>query len=190
MKLLPFQPRSPIRSGESSEHLVRRILIENLDRLYSTAYRIIGRADMAEDLVQETARKALRASPALETERNVRGWIFTILVNTARDHIRRGGRESDAGGHGGQTELAGRLDVESITLAAAHDVRRAVADLPPAQRAVVVLVDIEEFTIGEAARMLELPQGTVASRLARAHQELRRFLEAYRSEASEGGGRQ
>ena len=163
-------------------HLVGRVLLENLDSLYSTACRLTGRTDLAEDLVQETARKALKGSPNLENDRNVRGWLFTILVNSVRDHIRRGDGEP---GELVQDRASQRL---TLQWAAAQDVRRALAQLSPARRAVVVLVDIEEFTIAETAAMLELPPGTVASRLARAHRELRDRLQVYRSEAAQGGG--
>ena len=162
--------------------MVRRVLLENLDSLYSTACRLTGRADLAEDLVQDTARKALKASPALKGERNVRGWLFTILVNTARDHLRRGS-------HPEGPEPDRRVDPQGLSLAAVQDVRRALAELSTEQRAVVVLVDIEEFTIAEAARMLNLPPGTVASRLARGREYLRGLLQAYRVESARRGGR-
>ena len=187
MKLLPFQPRSSSGSGESSEHLVCRTLLENLDSLYSTAYRLTGRADVAEDVVQETARKALKASPALNNERNVRGWLFTILVNNARDRLRRSDATEDREAQSREPDAG--PDLESLSLATAQDVRRALGRLAPAQRAVVQLVDVEEFTIAEAAKMLEIPPGTVASRLGRAHQQLRTWLRAYRSERSQGEGR-
>ncbi|MBI1786539.1 MAG: RNA polymerase sigma factor [Acidobacteria bacterium] len=187
MKLLPFQPRPPAgESRESPEHAVGRMLLENLDGLYSTAYRLTGRADAAEDLVQETAHKALRAAASLRDQRNLRAWLFTILVHAIRDHVRRRRRweESDQ-----QIESApAGPDLESLSQAAVQDVRDALGRLSPPQRAVVLLVDLEEFTIAEAARMLQAPPGTVASRLARAHQALKGLLRAYGSRSSELGG--
>ena len=166
---------------------MRRTLLESLNSLYSTACRLTGKTDVAEDLVQETARRALKASAALKSTRNVRGWIFSILVNAARDNIRH--RETWQNTDAENQEPEANVDLESISLAAAHDVRRAVLQLPPAQRAVVVLVDIEEFTISEAAQMLEVPPGTVASRLARARRQLRTFLLAYESGRTRKGER-
>ncbi len=188
MKLLPFQPGSSAEVGESLAHAVGRALLENLDRLYATAHRLTGRADVAEDLVQETARKALRAAPALKDRRNLRAWLFTILVNAARDHLRR---DLPWGTDPGDPAEAAALnaDPESIARIAAEDVRRAVAQLTPAHRAAVLLVDLEEFTIAEAAQMLKLPPGTVASRLARAHRALRDLLQAYAARSSQSGGR-
>ncbi len=187
MKLLSFQTRPPAGdSRESLDHAVARVLLESLDHLYATAYRLIGRADAAEDLVQETAHKALRAAASLKDQRNLRAWLFTILVRALRDHVRRSQRWEKWDGQMGPVPPA--PDVENVSLAAAQDVRSALDRLPPPQRAVVILVDLEEFTIAEAAQMLELPAGTVASRLARAHHALREMLQAYASRSSEIGG--
>jgi RNA polymerase sigma-70 factor (ECF subfamily) len=186
LKLLTFRPPSSERSPENCEHAVGRLLLENLDSLYSTAHRLTGRADLAEDLVQETARKALRAAAALADHRNIRAWLFTILVNAVRDHLRHSQRWEEI-------ELSDEAlpppDLESLSLATSEDIRRALDRLTGAQRAVVILVDIEEFTISETAQMLKLPPGTVASRLARAHAVLRGFLRGYSSRPSEIGGR-
>jgi RNA polymerase sigma-70 factor (ECF subfamily) len=158
-------------------------LLESLNSLYSTAYRLIGKRELAEDLVQETARRALSAVPALKNERNVRGWLFAILINLVRDHARR--REWEELDTDSE-DFEAVPDTVSLSRAAVQDVRRALLQLSPPRRSVVVLVDLEEFTLAEAADMLRLPIGTVASRLARARYELREFLQAYKSEA---GGR-
>ncbi len=85
MKILRFQPPGEQHRAEG----VYRVLLENLDTLYSTAKRLTGRADLAEDLVQETARRALEAIPALKDTRNTRAWLFRILLNAIRDQARR-----------------------------------------------------------------------------------------------------
>jgi RNA polymerase sigma-70 factor (ECF subfamily) len=186
LNLLAFRPSVWAPRPEGREHAVGRVLLESLDSLYSTAHRLTGRADLAEDLVQETARKALRAATALADERNLRAWLFRTLVNAVRDHLRRQERweeycsEDDSG--------LPTVEAQVLSLAAAQDVRRALSRLSAAQRAVVILVDLEEFTISEAAQMLRLPPGTVASRLGRAHRALRNFLRGYSSRSLEIGG--
>lgn len=70
---------------------------------------------------------------------------------------------------------------ESLAFATAEDVRRALSSLAPETRAIAILVDIEEFTIAEEAAILQIPPGTVASRLARARRQLRELLQAYES---------
>lgn len=186
MKLLAFRSTTPSQPPESGEHAVGRLLLEHLDSLYSTAYRMTSRADQAEDLVQEAARKALRAAGALTGQRNLRAWLFTILVNAVRDYLRRQERWAE---RSLEDEVAApNLEVEILSSASVQDVRRAVSRLTLTQRVVVILVDLEGFTVSEAAQMLRLPPGTVASRLGRAHQALRDCLRDYASPSEEIGG--
>jgi RNA polymerase sigma-70 factor (ECF subfamily) len=183
LKILPFQPPGDQHRAEAVYH----VLIENLDALYSTAKRLTGRADLAEDLVQETARKALEAIPALKDERNTRAWLFRILLNGIRDQARRKklwveveADEEPPGLH---------AMPEGVADATTEDVRRALSSLPPETRSIAILVDVEDFTIAEAATMLQIPPGTAASRLSRARRELREFLQVYRSRSSRRGGK-
>lgn len=157
--IVPFRPTpTPLRHSLDVQH----VLLAALDGLYSTAYRLTGRTDIAEDLVQETARKAVQAATSLRDHRNVRAWIFKILMNGIRDQLRR-------------KRLWQEVDLEAVDAdfvatarsTAMDDVPGAVAELAPPLRALVLLIDIEEFTIGEAAVILGIPPGTAASRLAR-----------------------
>ena len=178
VKILPMRPRAAASPGEPVEHRVGRTLLENLSSLYATAVRLTGLRDLAEDLVQETARKALDAAPQLEHQRNVRGWVFAILVNLIRDRARRrhDWEELDAEA---QERSAEQPETESIRRATAEDVRRALQTLEPARRAVLTLIDIEGFTLREAAEILGISSGTAASRLWRARHELRDLLQGY-----------
>jgi RNA polymerase sigma-70 factor, ECF subfamily len=176
LKVLPFQ--SP-PGGGSREQALCGVLLDSLDALYSTAHRLTGKADLAEDLVQETARKALEGSSALRDERNLRGWLFKILINSSQDRLRRNQLWEELNTESEEVEPDAGL--ESLAQATVQDVRSALSHLTPARRALVILVDLEEFTMVEAADMLKIPAGTAASRLARAHQELRDLLNAYRT---------
>jgi RNA polymerase sigma-70 factor (ECF subfamily) len=80
------------------------------------------------------------------------------------------------------------VDPESLSQAAVQDVRKALTQLTPVHRVILVLIDIEEFTLVEAAEMLKIPIGTVASRLARARLELRQLLQVYQSKSSQSRG--
>jgi RNA polymerase sigma-70 factor (ECF subfamily) len=182
LKVVPIQLEPPA----SREELVYRVLLANLDALYTTAHRIGGAADVAEDAVQETARKALKAAPFLKDDRSVRAWLFRILINALRDHfrLRRLWEDLDPDAK----EFEARVDLESVTRATVHDVRAALKMLKPASKAMVVLIDIEGFTLAEAADMLAIPIGTAASRLARARAELRKLLSAYEANSSQRGG--
>lgn len=188
LKILPFQPPADQHRAE----LVYRVLLENLDALYSTAKRLTGRADLAEDLVHDTARKALEAIPALKDERNTRAWLFRILLNGIRDQARRKKLwvEVETDEDTPDLSMISESGIsESVRGATAEDVRRALSSLPPETRSLATLIDIEEFTIAEAAAILQIPPGTAASRLSRARRQLRELLEAYRSGSSRRGGK-
>jgi RNA polymerase sigma-70 factor (ECF subfamily) len=171
------------RAQAGPEELVDRALLASLDALYATARRLAGAADVAEDLVQETAKKALKKPPAFRDERGARAWLFRILINTARDHFRRRRLWEDF--DPAIEELDAPPGFESIARATVHDVRAALAQLKPASRAIVILIDLEEFTLAETAEMLGVPIGTVASRLARARTGLRKLLASYETKSPE-----
>ncbi|MEE9217770.1 MAG: RNA polymerase sigma factor, partial [Acidobacteriota bacterium] len=152
---------------------------------------------LAEDLVQETCLKACRAWSSLRSRSSCRAWIFTILYNTVCNHRRteRGALFSDVPleelalddarpGAAVCSASAGALHPE-----AGQDLRRALEALPVQFRETVCLVDVEGFTLAEASRILNVPPGTVASRLFRAHQALRRHLSGD-SDGRSAGGRQ
>ena len=182
MKVLPIRPE--LSTG--SDELVCRVLLASLDALFATAHRLTSAADVAEDLVQETAKKAFRATPVLRDERGARAWLFRILINAIHDHFRRRRLWEDL--EPALEELDSLVDLESVTRATAQDVRAALGELKPASRAIVLLVDIEEFTLAEAAEMLKIPIGTAASRLSRARVELRKLLSAYESKSAQRRG--
>ncbi|MBI3682621.1 MAG: RNA polymerase sigma factor [Acidobacteria bacterium] len=180
MKIVPF--RSSPENAVERQH-VAEVLVAILDSLYSTSVRMTGNAQAAEDLVQEASRKVVQSARMLRERRNIRAWIFKVLLNSIRDYLRRQKlwREVDLD--------AGDSDFTVSPVATAmHDVRKALARLAPPLRAVVLLIDIEEFTISEAAGILKIPPGTAASRLARAHRELREQLGAYRAKVPREGG--
>ncbi len=173
--------------AELKTEAVYRVLLANLDALYSTARHLTGRADLAEDLVQETARKAIEAIPALKDERNTRAWLFRILLNGIRDQARK--KKLWVVVEADEETLDLNVISDSVEDATGEDVRRALSSLTPETRSVTILIDIEEFTIAEAATMLQIPPGTAASRLSRARRELRELLQAYRSRSSRSGGK-
>ena len=132
---------------------------------------------LADDLVQETLVKALERADQLRDPERLRSWLFGIMANCWRDHLRalRPSVQIDV------------LDEECYCSEEAPDaaygrnetvarVRAAVARLPGGQRQVVTLVDLEEFSYAEVAAILDIPIGTVMSRLCRARLALREQL--------------
>ena len=152
---------------------IRARVAEIRPRLYRVAYAWCHDRHLADDLVQETVAKALRNARQLKEIGSLEVWVFSILNNCWRDVFRRRHPTVDV------EELSDTLsdDASPEEKCVVNDmvsrVRKAIAELPMGQRQVITLVDLEEFTYGEAAQALAIPIGTVMSRLCRARQELR-----------------
>ena len=146
----------------------------HLKRLYGTAYRMTSNAADAEDLVQESLLRAFRGFERFEAGTNLRAWLFTILYRVRTDLLRRQGR----------APRMAELDEEVLPVPppqeelarGGEDLDRAIAALPEAFRAAVVLRDVEELTYGEIAEVLQVPMGTVMSRIHRGRAQLRVVL--------------
>ncbi|MGH7839748.1 MAG: sigma factor-like helix-turn-helix DNA-binding protein, partial [Candidatus Binataceae bacterium] len=110
---------------------------------------------------------------------NWRAWLFQTLYHlfiSSRRHRRRWNISGDGNS---ETEILEESGLRFPTVIATEDVRRAIEALPQELRTVVWLSDAEEFRLREISQILDCPIGTVASRLWRARQELRKFLSAY-----------
>jgi RNA polymerase sigma-70 factor, ECF subfamily len=145
-----------------------------LDGLYGAGLRLTRNAADAEDLVQDTYLKAFRAAKQFEPGTNLKAWLFTILHNTFLNRRRRAVKEPVAVESDEIERLAADLPgdpqtPEEILLRDTLDVdlRAALDALPQAFRQAVWLRDVEEFTYAEIATMLEIPIGTVMSRISR-----------------------
>jgi RNA polymerase sigma-70 factor (ECF subfamily) len=140
--------------------------------LYGMALRLVRNSADAEDLVQDTYLKALRFADKFAAGSNLKAWLFTILTNTFRNRRRGEGRDPvdvdselvDTLGFAAPDESPEQLLLRA-TLDA--DLQAALDTLPDAFREAVWLRDVEEFTYAEIAQMLEVPIGTVMSRISR-----------------------
>jgi RNA polymerase sigma-70 factor, ECF subfamily len=153
--------------------------LTHLDSLYRAALRLTRAPADAEDLVQETYLKAFRASESFEPDTNLRAWLFTILHNTARNRARDRAREhvtidSDAVDRAADTRPGSADTPEMLLLrdTLAPELQAAIDALPDAFRQAVWLRDVEEFSYAEIAAMLEIPLGTVMSRISRGRRML------------------
>ncbi len=147
--------------------------------LLRVARRLMGDAHLAEDMVQETLLRAYRAIDRFDG-RHPRAWLLTILRNVAKNHWRKQKKKvSDFSEEILASTAApgadGRTGPQEIVLADVLDppVANALRSLSDRFRAVVVLVDIDGLTYQEAADTLEIPIGTVMSRLHRARKRMR-----------------
>jgi len=155
------------------------------DQLYRVARRLTANREEAEDLVQEAYARAFRNWRSFQPGTNLRAWLFRILTNLNIDRGRRQQRAPDTqpleegdyflynrleetGGEPEEEKVAERLSQDSVV--------EALAAVPHDFRDVVVLVDIGEFSYRDAAQILDIPVGTVMSRLHRGRRILKHEL--------------
>ena len=151
-----------------------------LEPLYATAMRLTRNRADAEDLVQDTMVRALRFRDRFEPGTNLRAWLYTILHNTWRNRVRDTAREATDVDSERIEELAatdGPAEVETperVLLRATMDadLKDALDELPEVFRQAVWLRDVEEFSYAEIASMLDVPIGTVMSRISRGRRQL------------------
>lgn len=162
---------------ETEEQRRRRFEAEALPHmrvLFATACRLTGNPHDAEDLVQDTFLRAFRAFESFTPGTYIRAWLFTILHRARTDAFRRTGRTPQT------------VEVEEcmVSVPPAQDslanggerISRALDALPEVFRAAVVLRDVQEFSYDEIARILDVPIGTVMSRIHRGRALLRESL--------------
>jgi RNA polymerase sigma-70 factor (ECF subfamily) len=157
------------------------VLERHLDVAFSLAYRMVGRRQAAEDVVQEALLSVWRSGARYDRSRgSVRTWLLGIVHNRAIDMLRRhDAREAlDVSDEGLEERLQApqRTETEVARRQDAHEVRRAVSELPPEQLKVIELAFFGGFTHTEIASMLELPAGTVKGRMRLGLHKLREQL--------------
>ncbi len=179
--------------GASDDELVRRarrgddaafrVLVDrHAGRLYGLALHLVGHAADAEDIVQETFVGAFRGLRGFRGEASVKTWLTRILVRRVarvrRSRRLRLARPVDLILEGADNALSGEVTAETRA-----DIRMDVSDvlakLSPEHRTVVVLRELQGMRYSEIADVLDVPQGTVESRLFRARQHLKELLKDY-----------
>ncbi|HSB08067.1 MAG TPA: sigma-70 family RNA polymerase sigma factor [Blastocatellia bacterium] len=163
---------------------VSQAALEHIDALYGFAMTLTHSRTEAEDLVQETYLRAVRAFDRLMPESNLKSWLFAIMRNAWLNqlrHTRSGPRfvELDAE----EDDRAPWLDNLAndpheayVRKLEREEVRAAIESLSRSHREIIVLRDIEGFSYQQIASILGCPAGTVMSRLGRAREKLRRLL--------------
>jgi RNA polymerase sigma-70 factor (ECF subfamily) len=163
--------------------------LELSDQVYRVARRLVGSREEAEDLVQQTYERAFRSWRQYTPGTNLRAWLLRILTNLNIDRGRRQQRapqttsiDSEAGDYFLYDKLASQMpdenpDEERVLERLSQDsIVDALADVPHDFRDVIVLVDIGEFSYADAAQILDIPIGTVMSRLHRGRRILKKNL--------------
>jgi RNA polymerase sigma-70 factor, ECF subfamily len=153
-----------------------RLLEEQIPRLLRYARALTRNTERADDLVQDTLVRALAKQHLWQAGTNLRAWLFTLMHNQNVNNVRYGIREGQ------------NIDVEEMSnvLAATTDptasrqlyeLNRALSQLAQEQRQAILLVGLEEFSYEETAAILNIPVGTVRSRLSRGRDQLRRLMD-------------
>jgi RNA polymerase sigma-70 factor, ECF subfamily len=180
---------SPVELTEDERRRFQADALPLLDSLYGAALRMTRNPQDAEDLVQETMLRAYRAFDRFEAGTNLKAWLFRILTNAYINTYRKRQREpqkvsadeveefdlyQELKSHDTQFETT----PESIVLDSLvdSDIIDAIEDLPEQFRLAVVLSDIEGFSYAEMAEIMDVPMGTVMSRLHRGRKALQKRL--------------
>jgi RNA polymerase sigma-70 factor, ECF subfamily len=177
----------PRRLAEEARDRVRfeEEALDLADQMYRVARRLVGSREEAEDLVQDAYARAFRSWRSFQPGTNLRAWLFRILTNLNIDRGRREQRAPDTqpieegdyylynrleenGAAGDVDEVVERLSQDSIV--------HALSAVPHDFRDVIVLVDIGDFSYQDAAQILDIPVGTVMSRLHRGRRQLKQEL--------------
>ena len=181
--LLSFSRAEGARAASSGRVKLGDIVTEHLDALYGYAVVLSRNPVEAEDLVQETCARAIRAMGSLRKDSNVKSWLFTILRNIWLNQLRQKRTAPKF------VELDVDESIADVAIETAKDpltsyidkvererVRQTIQQLPAHFREVILLREYEELSYEEIASLLNCPAGTVMSRLARARSRLRELL--------------
>jgi RNA polymerase sigma-70 factor (ECF subfamily) len=155
---------------------VKDLIEAEIPRLRRYARALLHNPVGADDLVQETLLRALEKASLWQKGSNLRAWLFTMLHHLHVNQVRKSSR---AGRHVGLDEI---IDIgrpaEQASIVELGELRAAMARLPGEQRAILLLIGLEGMGYSEAADILNIPVGTVRSRLSRARGTLRLLLDA------------
>lgn len=166
----------------------------HLDRLYGFCLRMTGNPSDAEDLLQETLLRGMRAWPEVRDPSRARPWLFTIATNAWRDTARARAREVVTTPLDDETDefslfqtiavedpfpYSDELHLDFLRLFRDEDVQAVFGSITPAFRLPLILTVVHGFACKEAAAMLDIPLGTLLSRLHRGRKQLERGLWDY-----------
>jgi RNA polymerase sigma-70 factor (ECF subfamily) len=193
-----LRTRASSSAAEARRASFEQEALSFLDRLYATALRLTRNAADAEDLVQDTYLRAFRAADQFQPGTNLRGWLFTILHNTHLNQ-RRDRARSPVEADSEAVELASEPpdraatpEEELLRSTMDADLKAALDELPEAFREAVWLRDVEQFSYDEIAKIVQVPIGTVMSRISRGrrllHDRLVTASERFARRSAAAGG--
>ncbi|MDP5120598.1 MAG: sigma-70 family RNA polymerase sigma factor [Spirosomaceae bacterium] len=178
------------RYSDSEKYVVFNTeFIPHIDSMYNFAFRLTNDEDDANDLVQDTYMKAFRFINSFQQGTNAKAWLFRILKNSFINDYRKKSKqpakvdyqevETTYNSESTDSETTTDLRTETVQDMIGDEVATALNSLPVDFRTVIILCDIEGFTYEEMAKILDIPIGTVRSRLHRARNLLKEKLRSY-----------
>ena len=187
---------SPESARDEPDRAFAEVAREQLDGLYGYCVRLTNDRGEAEDLVQDTLLRAMRAYPDLRDEARAKGWLFAIATNAWRDLCRARGRTLPTVSLDGRDPdddfslfatlaiedpfpYSDELHLDFLRLFRDEDVQEVFARINPVFRAPLILTTIHGFSCKEAASILDVPLGTLLSRLHRGRKQLERGMWDY-----------
>ncbi len=164
----------PLLSDLFPASQIRKVFASRRTILYKTAYSWCHDASLADDLVQETLLKALKSARTLRKREALDPWLFRILSHCWHDHLRTANRTAEWRDIADEQQFAQLEQYQAGEIVAR--VRTAVGQLPMPLREILTLSDFSGFSYAEISQILEIPVGTVMSRLFRARKALKSAL--------------
>jgi RNA polymerase sigma-70 factor (ECF subfamily) len=179
----PITPDTLIEQCLSGDQAAWELIVrQNWRKVFNVAYKFVGKHDEAEDLTQDIFLKIFKALNTFDRRANFQTWIVSISRNLCIDHYRSVRKERQTIARDVEmSDLQPQTSERGPYAAAEHQdlrglLRQALQTLPPALRTAVILRDLQELSYQEIADKLELPEGTVKSRINRGRLELARQL--------------
>jgi RNA polymerase sigma factor (sigma-70 family) len=187
---IPLAASETSYSDNERNDIFKREFMPHINSMYNFAFRLTMDEDDANDLVQDTYLKAFRFISSFERGTNAKAWLFRILKNSFINDYRKRSKEPSKVDYQEvettyNSEEAAEVDhttdlrIETVQDMIGDEVATALNSLPVDFRTVIILCDIEGFTYEEMAKILDIPIGTVRSRLHRARNLLKDKLRTY-----------
>lgn len=179
-------------SEDSKEGVFQSEFLPHADALYNFAYKLTHEESDSNDLVQETFLKAYKYALSYQKGTNAKAWLFRILKNTFINDYRKKSKEpakvdyneveSYYDSESTDSNITTDLRVDTVKDMMGDEITLALNSLDVDFRTIIILCDLEGFKYDEMAKILDIPIGTVRSRLHRARTMLKEKLHAYASE--------
>jgi RNA polymerase sigma factor (sigma-70 family) len=180
----------PRYSEEEKYRVFDKEFMPHIDAMYNFAFRLTNDEDDSNDLLQDTYMKAFRFINSFQEGTNAKAWLFRILKNSFINDYRKKSKEPSKVDYqevesvynsteDAEFESTSDLRIEAVQDLIGDEVAMALNALPVDFRTVIILCDIEGFTYEEMAKILDIPIGTVRSRLHRARNLLKDKLRSY-----------